>query len=248
MDTLHIYQHPGIDPEGFSSNIVEINDIDKTMWLKFDKTYYYPVGGGQPSDIGEIEINDEIVKVLEVKKNDGVWHRISPPSKAICEGMEFVALIDKEFRNPLCKMHTAQHIVSAAADDLFTAKTVGNQIGTERTRIDLGLEDKSIFDRDFLQEEVNKIISQNLEVSMSFEPFDKLLESPLVRVNLDLLPKGLKKLRVITVEGVDICPCAGTHVSNTSQIGEIEITKIKSKGAGKLRVEYSLNDYSLKID
>jgi misacylated tRNA(Ala) deacylase len=139
-------------------------------------------------------------------------------------------------------MHTAQHLVSAAADELFSATTIGNQINTQKTRIDIGIESRDSFSKDDLESSVNNYIDSAVDVSMSFRPRDELIEDPLVRVNMDLIPKNIHELRVITIDGIDICPCAGTHVGNTNQIGYIEIGKVKSKGAGKLRVEYTLVD------
>ena len=62
---------------------------------------------------------------------------------------------------------------------------------------------------------------------------------PKERTNMDLLPAFINDLRVITIgEQQDMCPCAGTHVRNISEIGQVEFTSKKSKGKGKQRVSY----------
>jgi misacylated tRNA(Ala) deacylase len=119
---------------------------------------------------------------------------------------------------------------------------VGNQIRLDCTRIDLGFENRDQFDSEVLQHSVNEYVKADLPVIMDFQERSVLVQNPLVRVNMDLIPKHIDNLRVITIQGVDICPCAGTHVQSTGQIGQIEIGRIRSKGAGKLRVEYTLND------
>jgi misacylated tRNA(Ala) deacylase len=139
-------------------------------------------------------------------------------------------------------MHTAQHLISAVADEFWGGRTVGNQIRLDCTRIDLGFENRDLFDSDMLQQSVNEYVKADLPVFMDFQERSMLVQNPLVRVNMDLIPKHIDNLRVITIVGVDICPCAGTHVESTGQIGQIEIGRIRSKGAGKLRVEYTLND------
>jgi misacylated tRNA(Ala) deacylase len=66
-------------------------------------------------------------------------------------------------------------------------------------------------------------------------------ELPPERTNLDLLPKSVTDLRVIRIgAGVDLCPCAGTHVMNTKEIGEVRILRRTSKGSGTQRIEYTL--------
>ena len=65
---------------------------------------------------------------------------------------------------------------------------------------------------------------------------------------MDLLPKSVKDLRVITIGNeFDLCPCAGTHVANLSEIGDITIVSKKSKGKGTQRIKYELNNnYKVK--
>ena len=58
-----------------------------------------------------------------------------------------------------------------------------------------------------------------------------------------MLPSSVKKLRVITIGDIDVCPCAGTHVRSLKEIGELKITNKKSKGSQKLRLTYELNDF-----
>ena len=241
-DSLHINQHPGIKPPSFECKIINSEIIDNQCWVEFDRTYYYPSGGGQPADHGSINGDSGNFDILDVRKRTEIKHLLSGDqfnSNSLLD-QSFIANIDHERRNQLCRMHTAQHLISAAADELFGARTVGNQINTEKTRIDLGMESRDAFSKDELQSVVNTYIDSSIDVSMSFRDRVELLEDPLVRVNMDLLPQNIDNLRVITIEGIDICPCAGTHVGNTNEIGHIEISKVKSKGAGKLRVEYHL--------
>ena len=40
------------------------------------------------------------------------------------------------------------------------------------------------------------------------------------RCNLDKLPKSVEEISVVEIEGLDSCACAGTHVKNTSEIGD----------------------------
>ncbi len=242
-EPLHINQHPGTSPPSFECKVVDSQVIDGDNWVQFDKTYYYPSGGGQPADHGTISAEGIKYSILDVRKRTEILHLLSDSVNIdTLSNLTLTAEINHERRDILCRMHTAQHLVSAAADELFSATTIGNQINTHKTRIDIGIESRDSFSKDDLESSVNNYIDSAVDVSMSFRPRDELIEDPLVRVNMDLIPKNIHELRVITIDGIDICPCAGTHVGNTNQIGYIEIGKVKSKGAGKLRVEYTLVD------
>ena len=58
-----------------------------------------------------------------------------------------------------------------------------------------------------------------------------------------MLPSIVKKLRVIAIGDIDVCPCAGTHVRSLKEIGELKFTNKKNKGSQKLRLTYELNDF-----
>jgi misacylated tRNA(Ala) deacylase len=58
---------------------------------------------------------------------------------------------------------------------------------------------------------------------------------------MDRLPQSVTDLRVIRIgSDVDLCPCAGTHVQNTRELGELSIVSRSSKGSGTQRIEYTL--------
>ena len=241
-EALHINQHPGIKPPSFECKIINSKIIDNQYWIELDHTFYYPSGGGQPADHGTLNGEHGDYTIRDVKKRSEIQHLLGTDEIEIDKLLDqaFTASIDHERRDKLCRMHTAQHLISAAADELYGARTVGNQINTEKTRIDLGMESRESFSKEDLQSSVNDYIDSSIDVTMSFRERIELLDDPLVRVNLDIIPKNIDELRVITIDGIDICPCAGTHVGNTNEIGHIQISKVKSKGAGKLRVEYNL--------
>jgi misacylated tRNA(Ala) deacylase len=49
-------------------------------------------------------------------------------------------------------------------------------------------------------------------------------------------PRGLGRVRVLEIEGVDLQPCGGTHVANTAEVGDVVVTKIEKKSAMTRRV------------
>ncbi|MEK6988173.1 MAG: alanyl-tRNA editing protein, partial [Candidatus Thermoplasmatota archaeon] len=57
---------------------------------------------------------------------------------------------------------------------------------------------------------------------------------------LDLIPQSVKHLRIIQVGDSDYCPCAGTHLKNTREIGRVHILEKRSKGKETDRITYEL--------
>ena len=210
--------------------------------VALDRTLFYPLGGGQNWDLGVINGPNGQLNVTEVRGRDIIEHTVDNVFE-LQVGDEVTGSIDFERRYAHMKMHTAQHLVSGIAYELFDGvRTVGNQIHTDRSRIDfhpIQFTEEMLSD---LQMEVNQKIKQALVVTDSQMTRDEINAiMPQERTNMDLLPAFINDLRVVTIgDRQDMCPCAGTHVRNISEIGEIEFTGKKSKGKGKQRVSYIL--------
>ena len=232
-------RHPGLDPPPFETIVTGKND--NSILLK--QSYCYPRGGGQPGDTGVIFSEGfRVSKLHEVLPGDMILHPVDDVSKFQI-GQEVTCEIDTERRNGNTLMHTSQHIVSAIAEDLWGAETVGNQIGPAQSRVDLFFENKEIFDSDTLIEEVNSVLSSNINVNIHNWNRKKIIGHDQMRHTkfMHRIPKSITHLRVVEVEGVDLCPCAGTHASNTSQIPKIKFVGKKNKGKGRLRVSYEFD-------
>lgn len=212
---------------------------NKKDYICLDKTAFYPVGGGQPSDIGFLKWENKESKVQEViKKGDSVKHILDGEKPAV--GTNVYGIIDWEKRYSYMKMHTAQHIISGILFDDYNARTVGNQIHADYSRVDFHPIHFSEKDLEDIKIKSNTIIGQNLPIKI-YEEERESLEKRVnnQRCNLDLLPKFVNILRIIEIEGFDICPCAGTHVQNTNELSEIKIIKKESKGADTERIVYT---------
>ena len=224
--------------EEFTAEVIAI--VDNKIVL--DQTLFYPLGGGQNWDLGTIDGPNGEMNVIEVRGRDTIHHTIEDTFELEI-GDEVSGTIDFERRYAHMKMHTAQHLVSGIAYEMFDGvRTVGNQIHTEKSRIDF----KPIqFTEDMLlelQSAVNEKIQLGLEVTDSQMTRDEINSiMPQERTNMDLLPSFIDDLRVVTIgDKQDLCPCAGTHVRNISEIKGIEFIGKKSKGKGTQRVTYKL--------
>ena len=108
---------------------------NKKDYICIDQTAFYPLGGGQPSDVGVIKWNDKKSTVKEViKKGDTLKHIIDGEKPQV--GTKIHGIINWEKRYSHMKMHTAQHILSGIIFDDYKARTVGNQIHPEYSRVD----------------------------------------------------------------------------------------------------------------
>ena len=229
----------------FTAKVISI-DGNK---IGLDRTLFYPIGGGQNWDTGKIITSNEELQVSEVRGRNLVEHHVNTDHN-LTVGDEIIGEIDWDRRYSHMRMHTAQHLMSGLAYELFDgARTVGNQINVSHSRIDFN---PISFDESMmktLSDSANQYIKESTKVYesiMTREEINSIM--PQDRTNMDLLPKSVKDLRVITIGNeFDLCPCAGTHVANLSEIGDITIVSKKSKGKGTQRIKYELNNnYKVK--
>jgi len=208
-------------------------------YVVLDRTAFYPLGGGQPSDIGYLEWPGGKAEVREVTKKEGIRHHLVQNPELVPDNVRGV--LNWERRYAHMKMHTAQHIVSGVVYDLWKARTVGNQLYHDRSRIDFApikLTDEMVAQ---LEGKVNEVLSTGAKVeilNMARTELEKNIDAQ--RANLDLLPKSVQDLRVVVVRDFDTCPCAGTHVRSLAEIGRIKITKRENKGKDRDRITYEI--------
>ena len=236
QEKLHMTKHPGTNPPPFPT---KVEGIDGNS-LILTETYCYPRGGGQPGDTGKIISESTQASILhEVLPGEKILHPVDEAG-LFRVGQNVICEIDIDRRNGHTMMHTAQHMFSALAEDLWGAETVGNQIGATQSRVDLHFENKEVFDPDVLVSEVNTAIQSRLDVKVHDWDRKKIMSHDKMRHTkfMHRIPESITHLRVVEVDGIDLCPCAGTHVSNTSQIPRVTYIGKKNKGKGRIRVSY----------
>ena len=238
-EQYHMASHEGTYTKRFEA------DVKATFpkIIELNRTAFYPMGGGQPSDTGSLEWDGGRVNVLDVKKKNRIRHMIEGELPDV--GTKVTGTLDWNRRYSHMKMHTSQHLVSAVVNELYRSDTVGNQIGENKSRIDfkpLKLDQAKINE---IESKVNDYISEDLEITISEELRSNLENNSDIRSSMSsglwkMLPKSVTKLRVITIGDIDVCPCAGTHVKSLSEIGKVKFVKKDNKGAGKQRLTYIL--------
>jgi misacylated tRNA(Ala) deacylase len=139
------------------------------------------------------------------------------------------------------RMHTAQHLLSGLVFQMYTARTVGNQLYRDYSHVDFSPASFSQDDLRRIEAEFNRAVEAKVPVTI-YEEDRGALEERIEeeRAILNIIPRGIKRLRVVQIGELDICPCAGTHVRNTSEIGRMRILRRRSKGRDVDRVTYEL--------
>ncbi|MCK4589337.1 MAG: alanyl-tRNA editing protein [Nanoarchaeota archaeon] len=220
----------------FTSKVKSVKD---NKFIVLEQTAFYPNSGGQPNDTGIIKKDNQEFKVIFVGKFDSqISHEVD--QEGLKEGDEVTGIIDWDRRYKLMRMHSAAHVMSAVLYQETGALITGNQLDTEKSRIDFNLEN---FDREKLQEfiqKANEVIKQNLNINVKFMPRQEVEKDPSLQKLAKGLPPGIETFRIIEIENFDIQADGGTHVKNTQEIGEIEFLKAENKGAQRRRVYFKL--------
>ena len=213
--------------------------------IELEKTAFYPLGGGQPADIGTISWSEGEANVTDVRKKNRIRHIVEGDLPEVGDLVN--GNIDWSRRYSHMRMHTSQHLVSAVVNEVYGSDTVGNQIGQEKSRIDFKPLKINQSELNEIEDKVNDYISKDLEVTISEELRSNLENNPDIRSSMSsglwkMLPKSVTQLRVITIGDIDVCPCAGTHVKSLKEIGNVSFIKRDNKGAEKLRLTYNLSN------
>lgn len=197
-----------------------------------DRTVFYPTGGGQPGDTGAVKFTDGEAMVVKTQKTeDGIVHVLGEgaPRPAVGDTVEAVLDWDRRFQH--MRMHTALHLLCALVDGQIT----GAQVGSDKSRVDFNIPESP--DKEALQAGLDKLIAENHPVTLGWISDEELDAQPdLVRSMSVQPPRGSGRVRTVNVDGVDLQPCGGTHVSATGEIGRLRIGKIENKGKQNRRI------------
>jgi len=211
-------------------------DVVSPEGLYLDRTAFYPTGGGQPSDRGRLTTSDgRTIEVTDVAKTPtGIVHRVEGPNLA--SGEPVAGEIDWVRRFAHMRYHTALHILSGVSYRRFGSAITGNQITAERARVDFAIPE---FDRSLAESliaGVNEVVRERRPVTVrSISRSEAAKDPTLVRVAQELMP-DVELFRLIDIEGFDVQADGGTHVANTSEVGEVRLEKIENKGSRNKRL------------
>ena len=210
-----------------------------------DRTYFYPTGGGQPSDRGTLVAEGRSrSEVVDVNKSGAsVVHRLrggagSRPDLHL--GDEVEGSIDWDRRHRHMRMHTAQHFLSGRLFTRTGRRTRrANFSGTRAVlELDGSLDDALVA---VLADDVRSVVASPRTVSIRHVPRSEWDRHPLAeRSGLVPLPPQVDPVRVVEIDGFDLCPCGGTHLRSTAEIGSVVIERPLPLADGGSRLVFSL--------
>ena len=222
--------------QSFEATITSIDEENRG--LEFDRTAFYPGGGGQPPDSGTLSEGGTSYKVKRAKKiGNRILHIIegSDPTPEI--GATVHGEIDWERRYQLMRTHTAMHILCGVIFRDYGASVTGGSMEPLTGRMDFEFETmrKELVEQ--IEISINKEVANARPVRVRILPREEAFQIPdLIRTKINLLPEGIQEVRVVEIVGLDLQADGGTHVENTAEVGHIRVVNYKSKGKINKRI------------
>jgi misacylated tRNA(Ala) deacylase len=196
--------------------------------VRLDRSIFYPTGGGQPGDTGVLRWDGGEAKVVDALKAEGgdVLLVLAPDAARPAVGASVQSALDWERRHVHMRMHTALHVMSA----VIKGNVTGGQVGVDKSRLDFNL-DGEVPAKEWVTQEINKLIALDRPVTPQWVTDEELTARPeLVKTMSVRPPMGAGRVRLLSIEGIDLQACGGTHVARTGEIGRVECIKIENKG------------------
>jgi Ser-tRNA(Ala) deacylase AlaX len=217
-----------------------VTSVKDGKYVTLNQTIFYPKGGGQPYDTGELVKRNETYKVIYVGKFSGeISHEVD--HKGLQVGDEVKCVLNWKRRYKLMRSHTAAHVLASLLNKGTGALITGNQLEEDHVRFDFSLEK---FDRELLEEYLaksNKLFGTDVPVKWYELPKEEAMKIPGVVKMAGAFPPNLPSLRIVEIVGVDKQADGGTHVRNLREIGKVELIKTENKGKNNRRIYFRLD-------
>jgi len=205
---------------------------NKDKWeVVLDKTLFFPEEGGQDADKGVIYITgvSSEIPVLDVRIKDDVIYHIT--GEEIAAGTKIKGKIDYGRRFDYMQQHSGEHIVSGLAHSLYGCENVGFHLSEREVTLDF---DKALDNEEVrnLEIKANEVIYKDIPVKASF-PDESTLAGLTYRSKKELTGP----VRIVEIEGIDVCACCAPHVLSTGQIGVIKFVNwIPHRGGVRITI------------
>jgi misacylated tRNA(Ala) deacylase len=224
----------------FEATVVEVDEANHGVIL--DRTAFYPGGGGQPADQGTLTVDGAVHNITRAKNIGGqTVHLIEgalPAAGAKAQGQ-----IDWTRRYQLMRTHTAMHILCGVVFRDYGALVTGGDMDPLKGRMDFEFETMQKELVTAIEAAINEEAQRAHPVTVRILPRAEAFEIPdLIRTKINLLPEGIREVRVVEIVGLDMQADGGTHVHNTSEVGKIRVVDYKSKGKINKRIYVELDE------
>ena len=204
----------------FTAIVQEVRPSGNGYEIILDRTAFFPEGGGQSSDTGSLGG----VSVSDVQEIDGkIIHYTDGP---LVEGTEVEGCIDWTERFSKMQQHTGEHIVSGLIHKIYGYHNVGFHLGTDSVTLDFngGVPKEKLHE---IEQLANEAVAKNLPVQVLY-PTDEELSKISYRSKIEI--EG--QVRIVVVDGYDVCACCAPHVKQTGEIGLIKLVGMQNYKGG----------------
>ena len=214
--------------------------------VALDQTAFYPGGGGQMADRGELVVDGRRLLIAGMSKRDGVvWHELAGDADDAGElpavGAAVTGEIDWPFRYRMMRTHTALHLLCGLIFREYGAQVTGGQMYPDRARMDFaiaGMTPDFVHD---IERSVNEAVAADHPIKVYQLPRAKAMKIPdLIRTKINLLPPEITEIRIVEIVGVDLQADGGTHVHSTREVGGVKALRTENKGKQNKRMEIAL--------
>ena len=224
----------------FSARVLACEPGKGGWLLELDRTAFFPEGGGQPADTGRIGE----ARIGDVQEREGrILHFADRP---IEPGTEVLGEVDGEQRLRRMQNHSGEHILSGVTHRLTGYDNVGFHMGADCMTID--------FSGELDEEQLARIETLANEAIRDDRPIRTLFPSPEELAALDYRSKKelTGAVRLVEIEGIDLCACCAPHVRSTGEVGIVKILSAeRHRGGMRLTVICGLDaleDYRRRLE
>lgn len=204
----------------FTATVQEVRRSENGYEIVLDRTAFFPEGGGQKADTGRIGS----VSVLDVQEIDGTI--IHYTDGALEKGAVVEGCIDWKERFSKMQQHTGEHIVSGLINRLYGYHNVGFHLGSDSVTLDFNgvVPKEKLHEIELL---ANEAVAKNLPVQVLY-PTDEELQEITYRSKIEI--EG--QVRIVVIDGYDVCACCAPHVKHTGEIGLIKLVGLQNYKGG----------------
>ena len=224
-----------------------VAEVDRAAGrLRLDRTAFYPGGGGQPCDVGVLDVGAGTLTVTGVRRDRGpIWHTVAGDVELPEAGSEVHGTIDWTRRHQLMRTHTALHILCGVIWADYGIPVTGGNMEPMRGRLDFPFPQMSADLGVAVERRINEEIARAHEIVVDFVPRSLADADPaLIRTAANLIPAEIDPLRVIDIVGLDRQADGGTHVLSTAEVGAVRVAGTESKGKDNKRIRIEVLDAS----
>lgn len=220
-----------------------VDSLDSDGYVILDKTCFYAESGGQVADRGGMKNENFKAKVVDVKKAPNLQHlhKVEIVEGSIHVNDVCTIKIMEEDRKKIARNHSATHILQKTLQGVLSNNIhqAGSYVDKERLRFDFTYTGNILEDQILeIERRANERINENNDVEINYMNIEEAKKLGAMALFSD---KYQDVVRVVKM-GDSIELCGGTHVSNTSDIKNLAILKLESKGSNVYRIEAVTND------